>query len=68
MRQRTKVHKAGDLSALHDDVGTEVVLPVYYTTKTMTETNKKTRQETYLLCTMMLAQRSSYQYIVEHIF
>ena len=27
MRQRTKVHKAGDLSALHEDVGTEVVLP-----------------------------------------
>ena len=24
MRQRTKVHKAGDLSALHEDVGTEV--------------------------------------------
>ena len=24
MRQRTKVHKAGDLSALHEDLGTEV--------------------------------------------
>merc|ERR1712037_626134 len=29
MRQRTKVHKAGDLSALHEDVGTEI-LPVEY--------------------------------------
>ena len=33
MRQRTKVHKAGDLSALHEDVGTEVVqqdIPVFF--------------------------------------
>merc|ERR1712181_196046 len=29
MRQRTRVHRAGDLSAMHDDVGTEI-LPVEY--------------------------------------
>ena len=31
MRQRTKVHKSGELSALHEDIGTEVVFFDPYT-------------------------------------